>query len=228
MQIEILTLFPEIFGGFLSSSLIKKAREAGLVQIDTLQIRNFAEPPHYHVDDTPYGGGAGMVMKPEPLARAIRDAKQRLPQAKVILLSASGARFTQEMAHNLSSESELIFVCARYEGVDQRVVELLVDDEISIGDYVLMGGEIPAMVVIEAALRLKENVLGNPESVQKESFASFEGGAILESPHYTKPQVFEGLEVPEVLRSGNHAAIEAWKKEQSLALTKRRRPDLLR
>lgn len=227
-QVEVLTLFPEIFSGFLSSSLIKKAVERQLLSVSTLQIRNFASPPHYHVDDTPYGGGAGMVMRPEPLALAIEDAKARLPQARVILMSASGQLFNQQRAHELSSQSQLIIVCGRYEGVDQRVIDSLVDEEISIGDYVLMGGEVPAMVVIEAAARLTPEVVGNAESLLRESFApDCSERGILEAPHYTKPAEFRGLKVPEVLLSGNHAEIERWRSAQAERLTRSRRPDLL-
>lgn len=168
-----------------------------------------------------------MVMKPEPLARAIRQAKEKLPQAKVVLFSASGVPFTQKLAQEFSTQAELILVCARYEGVDQRVIDLLVDHEISMGDYVLMGGEVPAMALCEAVLRLRDNVLGNPDSTRDESFSNARGEHALEAPHYTKPVEFEGLEVPEVLRSGNHSAISAWKHKKSAELTKKRRPDLL-
>ena len=228
LHVEILTLFPEIFSGFLSSSLVEKAAEKGILHTKLVQIRDFADPPHYNVDDTPYGGGAGMVMKPEPLSRAIAEAKSRLPNARVILFTPAGQQFNQQAAHELSQTGELILICGRYEGIDQRVIELYVDQEISIGDYVLMGGEVPAMVVIEAALRLIENVVGNPESTQTESFADIPGeGLLLEAPQYTRPPVFENLPVPEVLKSGNHASINKWRLEQGRALTAARRPDLL-
>ena len=229
MKIEILTLFPEIFAGFLSSSLIGKAQEKGLLSIALLQIRSFAEPPQYHVDDTPYGGGAGMVMRAEVLSRAIEDAKIRLPGARVVLLTPAGRCFSQSEAHRLSGLSELILICGRYEGVDQRVIDLLVDDEISIGDYVLMGGEIPAMAVIEATVRLVDKVVGNSESIVHESFSAADDGArLLEAPHYTRPPEFRGIAVPEVLKSGNHALIEKWRAEKSIDLTRTRRPDLLK
>lgn len=228
MQIEILTLFPEIFGGFLSSSLIHKAAQKNLVQFSTKQIRDYALGPHRQVDDVPYGGGAGMVMKPEPLVAAVRDAKNRLPGAKVILLSASGNPFTQSKAHQYSKESQLILLCGRYEGVDERVCELVVDEEISIGDYVLMGGEVAAMVVIESVTRLIPGVVGNEDSIEHESFTiSGEDFPKLEAPQYTRPPEFEGLKVPEVLLSGNHAKINAWRKEKGAEKTRRNRPDLL-
>lgn len=228
MRVEILTIFPEIFEGFLKASLIAKAIERGLLSISTTQIRDFADPPHYHVDDTPYGGGAGMVMRPEPLSRAIEAAKLRLPTAKVILLSASGEIFTQAKASDLSKLSELILICGRYEGVDQRAIDLHVDREICIGDYVLMGGEVPAMVLIEACVRLVPEVLGNSASTVEESFSSNKAKPQLEAPHYTRPAEFRGAKVPEVLLSGNHAQIEKWRSEKGLEATRLRRPDLLK
>ncbi len=223
MKIEILTIFPDLFSGFLASSLIGKARAKGGIEVVTTDIRRYAEPPHFHVDDTPYGGGAGMLMKPEPLCRAIEDAKARLPRARVILLSASGVSFKQSTARRLSALPELILVCGRYEGIDQRVVDLLVDEQISIGDYVLMGGEVPAMVVIEACTRLITGVVGNEESIEHESFDGKSSDAVLEAPQYTRPPEFRGLKVPEVLLSGNHQKIATWRLEQSRELTKRRR-----
>jgi tRNA (guanine37-N1)-methyltransferase len=228
MQIEVLSLFPEIFDGFIKSSLIKRAQERGLLKITLTNIRDFAEPPHYHVDDTPYGGGAGMLMKPEPLAAAIESVKLRLPHASIILLSPSGRRFTQEIAGELAGCSELVLVCGRYEGVDQRVIDLFIDQEITIGDYVLMGGEVPAMVLMEAVSRLCDDVLGNSASLTHESFSLQHGGKkLLEAPQYTRPPVFRELGVPEVLLSGNHRQIEAWRREQALARTRRIRPELL-
>lgn len=228
MRVEILTLFPEIFKGFFEASLIGKAIERGLLSVTITQIRDFADAPHYHVDDTPYGGGAGMVMRPEPLSRAIEAARSRLPNAKIILLSASGELFTQAKASNLSEAQELILICGRYEGVDQRVIDLYVDHEICIGDYVLMGGELPAMVLIEASLRLVPEVLGNSESTLNESFSANKETLQLEAPHYTRPAEFSGVKVPEVLLSGNHAQIEKWRSEKGLAVTRLRRPDLLK
>ncbi|MBX7138508.1 MAG: tRNA (guanosine(37)-N1)-methyltransferase TrmD [Oligoflexia bacterium] len=228
-RIEVLTIFPEIFDGFLKASLIGKAIQKDLLAVTLTQIRDYSDPPHHHVDDTPYGGGAGMVMLAEPLYRAISAAKERLPNAPVILLSAQGAVFNQKKAHALNEIPELIFVCGRYEGVDQRVINLLVDEEISIGDYILMGGEVAAMAIIEATVRLGENVVGNAESVLNESFAlSGEFCGLLEAPQYTKPQDFKGLTVPDVLLSGNHKLISEWRRSQAIMRTKERRPDLIK
>ncbi len=221
LKVEILTLFPELIQGFTTASLIGKAIKKQLLDIRLTQIRDFASAPHFSVDDTPYGGGAGMVMRPEPLALAIEDAKSRLPNAQVVLLAANGKTFNQQLAKQYSSWPELILICGRYEGVDQRIIELFVDHEISIGDYVLMGGEVPAMVVIEASARLIPGVIGNSESLLVESFESQE--CLLESPQYTKPAEFRGLGVPEVLLSGNHAAISNWRKQASQKLTDSRR-----
>lgn len=223
MKVEILTIFPELFSGFLASSLIAKAQSRSLLHISTLNIRDFSDPPHNHVDDIPYGGGPGMLMKPEPLARAIEAARSRLPNAKVILLSASGSTFTQSKAAELSALSELILICGRYEGVDQRVIDLFVDEEISIGDYVLMGGEVPAMALLEACTRLIPGVVGNEESIQSESFRSSDPHAQLEAPHYTRPPEYRGLTVPQVLMSGNHKKISEWRLQESKKLTALRR-----
>jgi tRNA (guanine37-N1)-methyltransferase len=227
MKIQVLTIFPELFQDFTRSSLIGKAQERNLITLSVTDIRSFAEPPHFCVDDSPYGGGAGMVMKPEPLAKAIEDAKSELPRAKVVLLSPSGTRFSQQKAVALSGLEELILVCGRYEGVDERVVELYVDEEISIGDYVLMGGELPAMVVIEATVRLIDNVIGNSESLAQESFNTSDEGLLLEAPQYTRPPEFKGHKVPEVLLSGNHQKIQEWRRNQARQRTAARRPELL-
>jgi len=229
VKIKILSLFPEIFDGFLSTSLIKKAQERGLFQISFLNPRDFSDPPHFHVDDTPYGGGAGMVMKPEPLVKAIQEAKKDCSSAKVILLHAAGRPFNQTQAKRLSKEQELILVCGRYEGVDQRAIDIAVDEEISIGDYVLMGGEVPAMVVLESSIRLLEGALGNKASLDEESFTKdSDGQLLLEAPQYTKPADFMGHKVPDVLLSGNHQLIASWRKEHSFKITKEKRPDLLK
>jgi tRNA (guanine37-N1)-methyltransferase len=225
MHFAIATLFPGIFEGFLSSSLIGKARERALLSITLIPIRDFADPPHHSVDDTPYGGGPGMVMKPEPLVRAVEHAKTLCPSAKVIYLSPSGRPFTQRTAEALSREQEVILLCGRYEGIDQRVVELVVDEEISIGDYVLMGGETAAMAIIEATTRLIPSVLGNRESSSTDSFTSY--GGLLEGPHYTKPREYRGLMVPDVLLSGDHRRIDAWRRDQSRHKTGRIRPELI-
>lgn len=228
MKIEILTLFPEIFEGFLNCSLLSKAISKKILKVSTINIRDFAEQPHYHVDDAPYGGGAGMVMKPEPLAAAIEASKARLKSAPVVLLGPGGVPFSQDKAREYSELPELILICGRYEGIDQRVIDLLVDQVISIGDYVLMGGEVPAMTVIEASVRLVEGVIGNPESLKYESFAKSRSvGAILEPPQYTRPPEFRGAVVPEILLSGNHAKIESWREKISIRITREKRPDLL-
>lgn len=228
MHITILTIFPELFDSFLGTSLIAKAVEAKTLTFSRINIRDFAAPPHFAVDDSPYGGGAGMVMKPEPLKKAIEAARKTNPGAPVLFLSPAGTPFTQGKALELSRMPGIILVCGRYEGVDERVIEDSVDAEISIGDYVLMGGEIPAMVVIEATTRLIKDVVGNASSIEEESFAGrTEGALLLEAPHYTRPPEFEGRPVPDVLLSGNHQKIAAWRHEQSLTRTKARRPDLL-
>ncbi len=228
MKIKIISIFPEIFASFVSTSLIEKSITKGLVSIEAVNLRDFADPPHFHVDDTPYGGGAGMVLKPEPLARAIEKVKTELPKAPVILLSASGEKFTQRSAEQLAKTDEIIFVCGRYEGVDQRVIDLLIDREISIGDYVLMGGEVAAMVVMESVIRLVDNVLGNPDSIVQESFTETDAGTVLEGPQYTRPPVFREQAVPEVLLSGDHKRISQWRSAQGLEKTKQVRPALLK
>lgn len=228
MKVEILTLFPELFKGFLTTSLIKRAQDKGLLELKFTNIREFADPPHYKVDDTPYGGGAGMVMKPEPLSRAIKAAKKRLPEAITVLLTPGGKVFNQACASELSRLSQVIYVCGRYEGVDQRVIDQHIDLELSIGDYILMGGEVPAMVIIEASTRLIDNVLGNSDSLTSESFSSKNlDGAVLEAPQYTRPPEFESMTVPEVLLSGDHKAIDNWREKASKDLTAKNRPDLL-
>lgn len=223
LRVAVLSIFPEIFTGFLASSLIAKAITKGLLNVDLINIRDFADPPHFRVDDTPYGGGAGMVMLVEPMVRAIRQAKQIHPHARVILLSASGRKFDQAAARALALSNDLILVCGRYEGVDQRVAELCVDEEISIGDFVTMGGEAPAMMMLEAVLRLRPEVLGNENSIRSESFSD---ECLLEAPQYSKPAEFEGLRVPEALLSGNHKRISEWRQSASLERTQRQRPDL--
>lgn len=219
MKIDILTLFPEFFAPFLSTSIIGRALEAGTVEIQPTNIRDYAYDRHKRVDDYCYGGGPGMLMKPEPLARAIDDVKAE--DSVVIFLSPKGEPFTQRIAAELSEAAHLILICGHYEGIDQRVIDSRVDREISIGDYVLTGGEIPAMVVSDAVIRLLPGVLGEG-SAEDESMQS----GLLEYPQYTRPRIFEGMEVPEVLLSGNHQRIEDWRKEQSLLETKKKRRDL--
>lgn len=227
MKVTALTIFPQLLELFFSTSLIGKAAERGTISCAAVNIRDFAEPPHYKVDDTPYGGGAGMVMTPQPLLGAISHARNAAPNSRTILLSASGSRFTQASARRLSGAESLVLVCGRYEGVDQRLIDEAIDEEISIGDYVLMGGEAAAMVVIEAVVRLIPGVIGNADSPVNESFSPTMCG-LLEAPHYTRPPEWRGRNVPSVLLSGNHAEIEQWRREESERLTRSRRPDLLK
>jgi len=224
VKIEILSIFPEIFSGFLASSLINKATEKSLLAVKLTNFREFAETPHFKVDDTPYGGGAGMVMKPEPLVKAVEDAKTRLPKAHVISLSPKGKKLDQSLAERLSSYPELIILCGRYEGIDERVHDLVVDEEISIGDFILMGGEVAAMALIEATVRLIPGIVGNEESTKTESFSK----NLLEAPQYTRPPTFRDLSVPEVLLSGDHKSIDKWRNDAALRLTQELRPDLLK
>lgn len=220
MQIDILTLFPEMFQGPLSESLLKKAQQKGLLSFKTVNIRDFTTDKHKTADDTPYGGGGGMVMMAVPIASAISKLKDQ--NSKLIFMCPTGKVLTQEKVNALSKEKHLIILCGHYEGVDERVREM-VDEEISIGDYVLTGGEIPAMVLIDAVSRQVSGVVKETESVRKDSF--YEG--LLDHPSYTKPEEFTGKKVPEVLLSGNHAEIERWRRKKSLELTLQRRPDLL-
>lgn len=227
-KIYILTIFPEAFEGPFSTGLFQKALERGLVKVDIRNIRDCTHDRHHTTDDYPYGGGAGMVMKPEPLFEAVEAIKEELSKegvadVPIILLSPQGRLFTEQIALDLSKSSHLIFICGEYEGVDERVIEHLVTDEISIGDYVLTGGELAAMVVVNAVTRLVPGFLGSPESLISESHT----GGLLEYPQYTRPPVFRGWAVPEVLLSGNHAQIAEWRKEQSLQRTAARRPDML-
>jgi tRNA (guanine37-N1)-methyltransferase len=221
-NVEIITIFPGIFESFLKTSLVSKAIERGLLRVATTNIRDFSSPPHNKVDDSPYGGGAGMVMLPDPLVRSIEAAKARLPDARVILLSPGGPRFTQHKAIELSKDASTIFVCGRYEGIDQRVIDLVVDEELSIGDFVVMGGEVPAMLVIEACLRLRPDVIHNSESTSFESFSpELEDGSVVECPQYTRPEEYRGVRVPDVLLSGNHKAIQEWRIDQAKAKTEK-------
>ncbi len=221
MKIDVLTLFPEMFVA-LDSSLIGKAKSKGLFEMNCHNIRDFSLDKHKSCDDTPFGGGAGMVMTPQPIHDCILAVDPER-KAKRIYMSPRGKRLDQQLVKQLAQETNLLFLCGHYEGVDQRVLDLDIDMELSIGDYVLSGGELPAMVVIDSILRYVPNVLGNKQSTEEESFSS----NLLEYPHYTRPQEFLGLTVPEVLVSGNHAKIEAWRKQQSLEITKKNRPDLL-
>ena len=225
MFFNILTLFPEMFEGPFSESIINRAREKDLIEIKTINIRDYAEDKHHRTDDTPYGGGAGMVMKAGPIYRAWQQGKSlRSADAKTILMSPQGEQLNQAIVKDLSKEPGLTIICGRYEGVDERIRKTIVDREISIGDYVLTGGEIPAMVLVDAAARLLTGVLGAEESIKKDSFYN----GLLEHPHYTRPREFKGLKVPDVLLSGNHQLIERWRKKESLRRTFLRREDLLK
>jgi tRNA (guanine37-N1)-methyltransferase len=226
LQVGVLTLFPELFAPFFEVSIVGSARREGIVALAAHDLRGFTHDRHRTVDDAPYGGGPGMVMKPEPLVEAIEAlAGPKGPgrETRVALMSPQGARFDQAACERLSALPRLLLVCGRYEGVDQRAIELAVDEELSVGDYVLCGGEIPAMAVIEACVRLLPGALGNPESARSESFSA----GLLEGPQYTRPPVFHGLAVPEVLRSGDHAAVAEWRADRAREWTRSRRPDLL-
>ena len=223
MRFDILTLFPEMFSSPFKESILAKAIEKGLIEVRTINIRDFALDKHRIVDDAPYGGGQGMVMKVEPIARAIEQVKSEDPSVRTIYLTPEGKPLNEEMARQLSSRSHLILLCGRYEGVDERVRELFVDEEISIGDYVLTGGELAAMVLIDAVSRLLPGVLGSDRSAEEDSFF----GSLLEYPQYTRPASFRGYEVPGVLLSGNHQAISLWRRKEALRRTWMRRPDLL-
>ncbi|MEE2663144.1 MAG: tRNA (guanosine(37)-N1)-methyltransferase TrmD [Myxococcota bacterium] len=225
MKIEIITIFPGLFEAFLAESFVGIAASRGLIEAAAHDLRDWTTDRHRSVDDEPYGGGPGMVMTPEPLVSAIEAlAGPKGPgrSAHVVALTPQGVPLDQPGLERLAGLSHLVLVCGRYEGFDQRAIDLAVDQELSIGDYVLSGGEIPAMVVIEGLVRLLPGVLGNPASLVTESFRE----DLLEGPHYTRPPVFRGLEVPEVLRSGDHGAIEHWRREQARAATAARRPDL--
>ncbi len=223
LEVDILTLFPRMCAGYLAESILGKAQEAGLVQVTVTDVREHATGKHRVTDDAPYGGGAGMVMKPEPLVAAIEAAKERLPGARVVMTSPRGARLDQALARDLAEHGRLVLVCGRYEGVDERVLSA-VDTEVSIGDFVLTGGELAALCIVDAAARLVPGVLGNEESAGAESFAG--GAVLLEHPHYTRPPEFRGLKVPEVLLSGDHRRIEQWRRREALRATRTRRPDL--
>ena len=223
MWFDVLTLFPEMFTGPLQESIIKRAQERGLISVYLHNIRDYATGRHRITDDAPYGGGGGMVMKPEPIFAAVEAVLGDEKGVPVILLSPQGRLFTHEVARELSRYRRLVLICGRYEGVDERVREHLATDEISIGDYVLSGGELAAMVIIDAVTRLLPGVLGDPGATFEDSYA----WGLLEYPHYTRPAVFRGWAVPEVLLSGNHAAIARWRREQALRRTLERRPDLL-
>jgi tRNA (guanine37-N1)-methyltransferase len=224
MKIDVVTLFPEMFDGPLGHSIVSRAIDKGIVEVNRVNFRQFGKGKHQVVDDTPYGGGAGMLLKPEPLFDAMESIEERSPETKkrVILMDPAGKPFNQAMAEEFSEEEHLVFLCGHYEGYDERI-RSLVTDEISLGDYVLTGGELAAMVMIDASVRLLPNVLGNAASAQTDSHSS----GLLEHPHYTRPAEYKGMGVPDVLMSGNHAKIDEWRHKESLKRTYFRRPDML-
>ena len=221
LNIDVITIFPQMLNGFLGESILKRASRAGLVNFRTINLRDFTTDVHKTTDDRPFGGGPGMVMKPEPLFKAVESVKT--DGARIILMTPQGQPFSQQKAQELAGESHLIFVCGHYEGVDERVRQALVTDEISIGDYVLTNGVLPAAVVIDAVVRLRPGVLGADDATKEESFSH----GRLEYPQYTRPAEFRDMKVPEVLVSGNHAEISRWREEQSRSRTRERRPDLM-
>jgi tRNA (guanine37-N1)-methyltransferase len=222
MKIDVLTLFPAMFAGPLDESIIKRARKKGLLDLKVHDLRDWTHDRHRTVDDRPFGGGPGMLMKPEPIFEAVESLRR--DESKVILLSPAGRKFDQQIARQLAEQNDLLLVTGHYEGFDERLRRSLADDELSIGDYVLTNGALPAMVVIDAVTRLLPGVLGDDESSRDESFSQ----GLLEYPQYTRPAEFRGMKVPDVLISGNHAEIEKWRREQARLRTKQRRPDLLK
>ena len=223
MQFDVFTLLPEVFPPYLDSSVLQRALQSGLIDVRIYNIRDYAHDKHHTTDDTPYGGGGGMVMKPEPMFEAVESILGREAGCPVILLTPQGRVFSQTVADELSRHERIALICGRYEGVDERIRLHLATDEISIGDYVLTGGELPALIIIDAVSRLLPGVLGDPTGAEDDSHAS----GLLEYPHYTRPPEFQGESVPDVLLSGDHAKIEKWRREQSLLRTLERRPDLL-
>jgi tRNA (guanine37-N1)-methyltransferase len=221
MKVDVLTLFPEMFAGPLDVSIVKRARSAGLLDLRVHNLRDYTHDRHKTVDDKPFGGGPGMVLKPEPIFEAVESLTRE--NTRVVLTTPAGRTFSQSVARELAQREHLLVICGSYEGVDERVLEALVDDEISIGDYVLTNGGLPAMIIIDAVTRLLPGVLGDDESAVDESFSR----GLLEYPHYTRPAEFRGMKVPEVLLSGHHAEIEKWREEQAKRRTANRRPDLL-
>lgn len=220
MNIHYLTLFPEMYDGVLNSSILKRAKDKGIVDYNLIDFRDYSEDKHNKVDDYPYGGGAGMVLKPEPIFNAMDALEVENP--RVILLCPQGAPFNQKMAEDLSTEENIVFICGHYEGYDERI-RTLVTDEVSIGDYVLTGGELASMTMTDAIVRLIPNVISNQESHEQDSFST----GMLEHPHYTRPREYRGMKVPEVLLSGDHKKIDEWRYNESLKRTRARRPDLL-
>ena len=223
MRFHVLTLFPQVLHGALDHSITKRAQDSGLISINCIDIRDFSGNKHRRVDDYTYGGGAGLLMRPEPVFDSYMSIKDKLaPNTKVVFMSPTGRKFDQKEAQQLAQEKDLVLICGHYEGIDQRVIDEIVTDEISIGDYILTGGEIAAVVVIDAVSRLVPGVLGASESLAFESFTD----GLLEYPQYTRPREFRGREVPEVLVNGNHGEIDKWRMEKALERTRERRPDL--
>jgi tRNA (guanine37-N1)-methyltransferase len=223
VRFDVFTLFPEVFTPYLNSSILERARQRGLLEVNLHNIRDWATDRHKMTDDVPYGGGGGMIMKPEPIFQSVEGVLGVPPSCPVILLTPQGRPFTQEIAREFADQDHLALLSGRYEGVDERVRLHLVDEEISIGDYILTGGELGAMVLIDALTRLIPGVLGDPDATQKDSFSA----GRLEYPHYTRPANFRGWEVPDILRSGDHGRVGRWRREQALRRTWLRRPDLL-
>ncbi|MCX5695620.1 MAG: tRNA (guanosine(37)-N1)-methyltransferase TrmD [Candidatus Omnitrophica bacterium] len=226
MRIDIITIFPKMFAPVLNESIMLRAQDKGKVKFHIHDLRDYTSDKHRKVDDRPFGGGSGMLMQPEPIFKAVEHIKSKIKgkKSKVILLCPQGEKLTQKIAKNISKEKHIILICGHYEGVDERVREKLVDEEISIGDYVLTGGELAAMVLVDSVVRLLPGVLGDKNSL---NFESFEGN-LLEHPHYTRPANFRKMSVPEVLLSGDHKKIEAWRNKEALKRTRARRPDLLK
>jgi tRNA (guanine37-N1)-methyltransferase len=222
MRIDVVTIFPEMVEAVVGCSILRRAREVGIVDIRAVNLRDFASGRHHTTDDAPYGGGGGMIMMVEPIARALDALRSPGDSARVILTDPQGERFDQAKARAFSQEQHLILLCGHYEGVDERVRQYLVTDEISIGDYVLTGGELPALVIIDAVVRLLPGVLGDTEATQKDSFSE----GLLDYPHYTRPRSFRGWRVPEILLSGHHERIRQWRRWHQLVRTRERRPDL--
>jgi len=224
LNFKVITIFPQMLSSPLNYSILKKAQDKGLIKIDIVDLRDYTSDRHHTTDDSPYGGGQGMVMKPAPVVAAIESARSQAPQARVILLTPRGRVFDQHTAKKLSEEPNVVLICGRYEGVDERVNDALVTDEISIGDYVLSGGEPAAVVLTDAIVRLLPEALGSETSAENDSFSD----GLLDCPQYTRPAEFRGMKVPDVLLNGNHAEIEKWRKEKALEKTRRNRPDLLK
>lgn len=223
MRFDILTIFPELLESPLQEGIIRRARKEGAIEVSITNIRDFADDKHAMTDDRPYGGGEGMVMKPEPLAAAIRSTGSKSEEKYVVLLSPQGRKFTQKVAEELASKEHLVLVCGRYEGVDERIREHFIDEEISLGDYILTGGELAAMVMVDSITRILPGVLGCSDSAENDTFSR--GG--LKYPQYTRPRIFEGHEVPNILLSGDHARIAEWRFIESVKMTRVKRPDLL-